>query len=316
MALVDHHQVEEVPGKLPVDVVHLALPGQPLVERQVDLELLLHLMLSHNGHLIAEVAEVARPGLVQQDVAVRQEEDALFKPRFPKLPDDLKGREGLARAGGHHQQYSILPFRHRLHRPVDRHDLVVARLLSVLVFIELVGDHLFHRIVFDALVALIPLPQFLRRGKAAEGDLSFNIPLAQGFVVLVKAVSVGAVGEEQVQHLGVLQRLLHAGAYRQRIFLCLDHCNGDVVDHQDVICPFRRASLIELPADVYPSFGELVEGGLPKHLGMNVPAGLLQSRGDVLHADVDFGKLALHFFLLLFFLPLLARQFPLWQIDA
>jgi hypothetical protein len=66
----------------------------------------------------AERLEVVGLGLVDQDVAVGEEEDALLHGAgLPQPPDDLKGRVGLARAGRHDEQDAVLALGDRLDRP-------------------------------------------------------------------------------------------------------------------------------------------------------------------------------------------------------
>ena len=59
-------------------------------------------------HGRAEGPEVVHHGLVDQDVAVGKEKDALLAAGLPQAPDDLKGGVGLAGAGGHDQQDAVL----------------------------------------------------------------------------------------------------------------------------------------------------------------------------------------------------------------
>ena len=47
--------------------------------------------------------------LVDEDVAVGEEEDALGGLVLPKPPDDLERGVGLARAGGHHKSRRFWP---------------------------------------------------------------------------------------------------------------------------------------------------------------------------------------------------------------
>jgi hypothetical protein len=62
---------------------------------------------AHHGR--PERLEVVGPGLVDEDLAVGQEEDALPGRRLPQPPDDLEGGVGLAGAGGQDQQDALLP---------------------------------------------------------------------------------------------------------------------------------------------------------------------------------------------------------------
>ncbi len=99
---------------------------------------------------VAEGGEGLVLGVVDQDVAVGQEEDSgwrcspvRFQPARPELPADLKGDEGFAGAGGHGEQDAAIARRGRFDRPVDGDFLVVAQALAAEVVIggeELRGD--------------------------------------------------------------------------------------------------------------------------------------------------------------------------------
>jgi hypothetical protein len=60
-------------------------------------------------HHFTEGGEVLLHGLVDQDVAVGQEQDAFLGLGLPQPPDDLEGGVGFAGAGGHDQQHALLP---------------------------------------------------------------------------------------------------------------------------------------------------------------------------------------------------------------
>ena len=127
MALVDDDQIEEVGAELLVDVSLFFGAGHRLIEREVDLIGLVGLPLLDLGHGRAERLEVVGHGLIDQDVAVGQKQDALLRLGLPKPPDDLKGGEGLAGAGGHDQQDAILAAGNGLDGLVDGQQLVIAR---------------------------------------------------------------------------------------------------------------------------------------------------------------------------------------------
>ena len=153
VALVDDDEVEEVGRELLVDVALFFRAADGLVQRQVDLVALVDLLggsvdgqvdvfhrglaltINHLhalgmgaelGHGTLERPEVVDHGLVDQDVPVGQEQDALLGAALPQPPDDLERGVGLARAGGHDQQRPVLAACHRLDRAVDSVQLVVA----------------------------------------------------------------------------------------------------------------------------------------------------------------------------------------------
>jgi hypothetical protein len=61
-------------------------------------------------HGADERPEVVHHRLVDQDVAVGEEQDPLLRARLPQAPDDLEGRECLARPGGHDEEERSCPF--------------------------------------------------------------------------------------------------------------------------------------------------------------------------------------------------------------
>ena len=71
------------------------------------------------GHRLAEGLEVVGLGLVDQDVAVGEEEDAFLRARLPQPPDDLERGVGLAGAGGHDEEDAILALGDGLDGAVD-----------------------------------------------------------------------------------------------------------------------------------------------------------------------------------------------------
>ena len=124
MALVDHDHIEEVGGQFLEKFLSLFGACDRLVEAEIDLvggvdtaclaiycggELDLGAVFALDslgidaefGHGLPEGAEVVDHGLIDQDIAVGEEEDALFAACFPQAPDDLKGGKGFARARRH-----------------------------------------------------------------------------------------------------------------------------------------------------------------------------------------------------------------------
>ena len=129
VALVDDDQVEEVGRQLTEDLLSLFRSCEGLVQPEVNFICRINApMLVHSqgdlstgaivalygpgmgaelGHLGAEGAKIIDHGLVDQDVAVRQEQHP-FLPvgmpvGLPQAPDDLESGVGLAGASGHDQ---------------------------------------------------------------------------------------------------------------------------------------------------------------------------------------------------------------------
>src|SRR5690606_16277591 len=135
MAFVDDDQVEEV---RPVLAEHVFVGGgQGLIDAEVHVPALANVAA---GDLVASVAkgrEHLGHRVIDQDVAVGQEQD-LRAPVFagavpaaaPQLPAHLKRHAGLAGAGGQRGEYALLPQQDGLDHAVDRDLLVVARHLA------------------------------------------------------------------------------------------------------------------------------------------------------------------------------------------
>lgn len=131
MTLVDDHEIEEIARELAVDLLPLLRPGDSLVEAEVDFEISLDLAVGDLVHHVAERGEILLDGLVHQDIAVGEKEDALLALGLPEAPDDLEGRVGLAGAGGHDQEEALLALGDGFDGAVDGDALVVAGALPV-----------------------------------------------------------------------------------------------------------------------------------------------------------------------------------------
>ena len=195
MALVDHDQVEEAGRELAEQLLPLLRAGDRLIEAEIDLEggvdppLLVErerqvdrravLPLDGLGvgrqlrHRRAERAEVVHHRLVDQHVAVGEEQDALLAARLPQPPDDLERGVGLARAGRHDQQDAVAALGDGLDRGVDGVDLIIARGLAAAV-VEIVLKHDLFGFGVKALPGAIARPQIGRRRKGVEAESSFR----------------------------------------------------------------------------------------------------------------------------------------------
>ena len=120
------------------------------------------------------------------------------------------------------------------------------------------------------------------------------MPLVAGAVVFEEGVAVGAEGERHVEDLGVVERLLHAGADGVVVVLGLDDGERDVrLVVEEVVGLLRFAALDRLAADDDPALGEV---DLLANLGHHVPLAAVgaDERGrDELGADVGFGEFLL-----------------------
>ena len=242
------------------------------------------------GHGRTERPEVVDHGLIDQHVAVGQEQDALLAPGLPQPPDDLKGGVGLAGPGRHHQQDALPPLGDSLDRGVDRVDLIVARLLAAGVVEIVVQD---DRLALgrQPLPGAIALPEAGGRGKGVAGQDGFARGAGPGAVVEHEAGAVGREHERHVQGLGVVERLLHAVAGGVGAVLGLDHGEREVgLVVEDVVGPLPLAA-----ADQPAAHGDapLGKAHLPADLRALVPPGPAQGRRDQRRADVTLGKMIL-----------------------
>ena len=117
------------------------------------------------------------------------------------------------------------------------------------------------------------------------------MPLVAGAVVFEEGVAVGAVGEGDVENLGVFERLLHAGADGVVVVLGLDDGDRDVgLVEEKVVGLLGFAALDRLAANDDAALGEVV---LLPNLGHHIPfvPALADKCGrDELGADVRFGE--------------------------
>ena len=176
MAFIDNDEVKKVWAELPVDVFLFFVPGNGLIEGEIDLIGLVGLPLLDLGHGRTEGLEIVGHGLVDQDVPVCEEEDALLHLGLPKPPDDLESGKGFACSCGHHQQNTVPAPDDGLHGLVDGQKLVVARaLLAAVTKVVLRNQRLL--LLVQAAVLRPPLPQRFRRGEFVKGELTLHNPV-------------------------------------------------------------------------------------------------------------------------------------------
>ena len=141
VAFVDHDQIEKRRRELPVGLLVFLRTGDRLIEAEIDLVGGIDIA-RELGHRPAEGAEIVRHRLIDEHVAVGEEQDALLASRLPQPPDDLEGGVRLARARGHDEQDAVLPLGDGLDRRVDGVSLVVARRLAAAVIEIVLKDDL------------------------------------------------------------------------------------------------------------------------------------------------------------------------------
>lgn len=287
MAFVDHDQVEEVAGELLVDVHLFISAGDGLIERQVDLVGGINLASGDFGHRLAEGLEVVVLGLVDQDVAVGQKQDAFLLFRFPQPPDDLEGCVCLAGARGHYQQDTVLTARYSLDGAVDRIHLVIARHAPGAVVVVGGFDLVLGRCI-QPLPLAVAVPKFGRAGELIKGKFGFYLAACSAAVVKQEAIAIAGEHERYVQRLCIAQGLLHTGADGVPVVLRLDYSDRQVdLVVEDEVCTACFATAVKFAPDDNAAFGK---ADFLAHLLVHVPSGLLNGWGNVLAANVPLGK--------------------------
>ena len=285
VALVDHHQVEEVRRELLVDVLLVLAAGNGLVERQVNLVGRVNRSVGDLGHGLAEGLEIIVLGLVYQNVAVGQEQDAFLLLGLPQPPDYLEGGERLAGAGGHHQQNAVLPAGHSLYGAVDGDGLVIAGCAATAVIVVGLFDRL-PSVLLDAFVLAVELPEGFWGGEFVQAEGGFCLAEEPGAVVEQEAVTVAAEHEGSVQGIAVGQTLLHAIAQAVVVVFGFDDGNGHVLlVAEHIIRPAAFATGVQPATHDDAASGE--RDFFPD-LGLYIPASSLKRWRDELGADVPF----------------------------
>ena len=291
MTLVDDDQIKEVGLHLLIGLLRLFRPGQRLIEGKVNFIGRIDGAPRHLGHGRAEGLEVVGLGLIDQNVAIRQKQDALLGLGLPQPPDDLEGGVGLASAGRHHQQHPGLTGSNGLNRLVDGLQLVIAWRLVAAVRVVILGD---DRQV-SGLIALegaVFVPELGWRGEIFQADLALQrCTRCQigGLVVKHKAIAVGGKDKGHFQQAGVIEPLLHPLANLMFVGLGLDHRQRQsrlVVEHD--IGGFDLLACCHLAAHHHLAIAQL---HLLPDLGQIIPPRLFDGRQNKLGDDVSFGEL-------------------------
>ena len=316
VAFVHHDQVEEVRAELLVDVALFFRTGDGLVERQVDFVALvdqlgaavhrqvqrlqrylplgvdpLHTLAvgAQLGHGALERAEVVDHGLVDQDVPVGQEQDALLGTRLPQPPDDLESGIGLPGAGSHHQQHTLAPLGDGFHGAVDRVHLVVARRLAGRVVVPGHGANIRR----PAFPGTVPVPQLRWAWKLVKREVALQHPITQGGIAEHETVAVGGKAERHAQQLGVQDGLRHTRAHGVLVVLDFDHRQRNVcLEEQGIVGTHHGALVASRQASAHHHAAH-PQRVLAVNLRHAVPARLLQRRADEALADVAFRQVLL-----------------------
>lgn len=245
--------------------------------------------LSLVGHGALEGAKVVDHGLVDEDVAVGQKQDALFGAALPQAPDDLEGGVRFAGAGGHDQQHAVLPGSNGFDRTVDGVELVVAR--GFVGGVIKPSDAAFFG--GPALPGAVAVPQLLWRREFFEGEVLLQHAGGQGSIADHKAIAVAGEAEGHIQQLGIVQRLAHACANGVLVVFGLDHRQGNVGLVEQGVVGAQHRGLVAVGFVATHHHAPRPQRVLPKNLVQTVPPCLLHGGADELVADVAFRKVGL-----------------------
>ena len=289
MALVDDDEVEKIRAVL---AEHVGGGGRKrLIDAEIHVPALAGVAATDLVPGIAEGREHLGHGVIDQDVAIREEQDfgaAVFTRAVPfavpQLPANLEGHIGLARAGGQRGEDAFLPQQDGLNHALDGDALVVTR--------HLAGDQIerLQQVLGSLMRQLCGAgqagEQFLRRG------IAFHLALGAGGVVdLNDAVAVGGVGELETEDFGVLACLLNTGFSGQTNLLGFNHGQRVVAAVvQQVVGTFLLTAPHLAARDDDATVGEAAL--LADGTGRIAPARLDQSWRDEFAASVCFGHYA------------------------
>ena len=286
VALVHHDQIKEVAGVLPIQAGAAFILSERLVDGEIHLAAFANLAAFDLEPGLAKRGKGLVLGIVHQNVAVGQKQDAGFAvfagaipAGVPQFPTDLKRHHGFPGARRHREQHAALALQDRLHGAVDGDLLVVAGLDADQVsrsqqprgglLAELLGGH-------EA------LPQFVGRRKTGQLPL-----LAGGVVEFQDGMTIGGIGELHPQNLGIVLRLLHSGSGWVGLGLGLhygDHEVAGVVEH--VIGPLLLPPNRLTARGEHPSIGKDLL--LVDRVGSGLPLGGLQLGRDIDSARIGF----------------------------
>ena len=295
MAFIDHDEVEKI-RRVVTKVRRVARPAHKgLKDGEEDAAVLGHApllldLIGCNPHqrIVRERRERV-VGLVGQDVAVCQEQDARpargLRVRFPvlevpatlkQLPRQLKGDEGLARAGGQSQQDAVAPVGNGVQRASDRHVLVIAALPGAALVLERHG----RKTVAPCIrLGKCQIPQFFRAGVVRR--ITFG---ARRHVDAIDGLPIGGVSEAHTQALCIALGLPYALGVGLVPGLGLHHGQFGVAVYQYIV---GNVSLGPLGVTLQSAQRDavLAQDAAAFH---HAPASSLEGRVDVFCAGLGF----------------------------
>lgn len=185
VTLIDDNKVEEIRLEC-TERLFILITGQLLIKGQIQLIGAVQLFALDFRHDLCKRLEVLLHGLVDKNVAVSKEQDLFLSAGFPKAMNNLERSISLASAGRHNEENAVLPTGNRINGAVDGDALIVARGLITQLEIVRLGNKLFL-LRREMLVADVPLPEIMRRGKL----LQHQFTLFAGFhIVFQETVAI------------------------------------------------------------------------------------------------------------------------------
>ena len=228
MTLVHNNQVKEIRLEQLAEMFFPLVANQLLVQGEIDLMRCNGAGISSSGvnfmNDLFQRSKVLLNGLVYKNIAVSEVQDLALHTALQQTVYDLESSVGLACAGSHNQQQTILATCNRINSSVDGNALIVAGRIGVLTGIIGLLHHYFL-LLGHAGFQLEPSNQFFFGGEFVQAELTLHTGQK---VVLSKAITIGTIGKGQVQHLCIGHCLLQAIRNAVVIVFCFDDGDGVV----------------------------------------------------------------------------------------
>src|SRR3989339_1230779 len=125
MAFVDDDHVEKIARDTFENLVFFVRAGDGLIQAQIDFVRWINLAVLDFRHDRTEWLEVVDERLIDENVSVRKEQDALDLASLPQAPYDLEGCIGFPGARRHDEQHALSTTGYGFNSSIDRFDLIV-----------------------------------------------------------------------------------------------------------------------------------------------------------------------------------------------
>ena len=228
VTLIHNDQIKEIRLKQFTKMLLIVIPYKLLIQREIHLVggngtwiILCHIDFVNR---LFQWSKVLHDGLIHQNIAICQIEHLSLHSTFQQAVDDLKCGIGFSSTGGHDQQQSLLAAGDGIYCAVDGDPLVIPGRIGILAGIVRLVDRNFLGARQTGFF-FIACNEFRFCGEFIQTKL----PLCpRKKIVLGKPVSVGAERKRQIQHFGILHRLLKAMRNTVVVVFRLNHRNGVV----------------------------------------------------------------------------------------